>query len=197
MHKFPFFFFFSHQSWEIQRGIKMYYCFLYHFVPILQHSELSRFGHFFCFHLGIKLFVIVWLKRGNTSLNYTKAKIIVPRNCALTRSHTIIVKRNSAAKTASSSFRLKTLPLRSGQLLSLPYSMRWNQHQTEGGRGTCQHKQRRTACCQWEMSAFIAASSVDPLWTIALKSTISFSQDVAQVITFPKEVMSLSLTSDW
>lgn len=46
------------------------------------------------------------------------------------------------------------------------------------------------------MSAFIAASLADPLWTIVLKSKISFSQDVAQVITFPKEVMSLSLTSD-
>lgn len=46
------------------------------------------------------------------------------------------------------------------------------------------------------MSAFIATSLVDPLWTIVPKSKISFSQDVAWVITFPKEVMSLSLTSD-
>lgn len=34
----------------------------------------------FCFLLGIKWFVIVWLKRGNTPLNCSKIKIIVPRD---------------------------------------------------------------------------------------------------------------------
>lgn len=32
------YFFFSPQSWEIQRGIKMYCCFLHLFAPVLQHS---------------------------------------------------------------------------------------------------------------------------------------------------------------
>lgn len=149
----------------------------------------------------MEYFFVVWLKRGNTSLNFTKVKIIaiwgVMSRDLLSLGHTPSLWKDI--------LQVKLLKAVSAWILfpfdlanCWAFSTIWGRISIKqrGGRGTCQHKQRWTACCQWEMSAFIATSLVDPLWTIVPKSKISFSQDVAQVITFPKEVMSLSLTSD-
>lgn len=88
---------------------------------------------------------------------------------------------------------LCAVPLRSPQLLSLPAV--WDRITTRhrGGRGVSQHNPRRTACCQWEMSAFIATLfCVDPHWAnLQKRNKRCFSKGVIPIRIFSKRLMTM------
>lgn len=123
-----------------------------------------------------------------------------PKGSAITRSHPWSQEETGdpAAKAASSPFSSSMLFLFDPtNCWACPAIWGRISIRHWGGRGACQHKQSRTACCQWEMSAFIATFfHVDRLWANLPKSNKKFSDVVAPLITFSKRVVSPSLTSD-